>query len=481
MTLSLPMRRRKPRSPGKAPLLFVGAAILAEVLLAGSVVSDRLAPLMALLVGAIGFAAIVRYPLVGMGLVIVLTATFLPSDYLQVQVGSLAVGYHEVALVGVLAAAVAFPRAKTWGGVAGGFLAIFMAILALAALLAISSGQLRFADAVAWGRMFALLLVFYAVVRLFPDRESLGRLMRVAVAAAAFSGFVALIIAFGVDLSPVLGEAATYYVNTDLGLGGIPRIRLPGIALAYPLFWYAALHIPRSRGVGRLGWTLAVLGMTANLALSLNRNMWAGLLVGLAVLMFIGGVRVRRPVGIGVLALVGAVALIAIAGIQVDRGPLAGFAERGQTLFSPEKTTQENSLQDRGKETEQAWRTIKEHPVIGIGPGAEFGVYFDELQPGGMMTYKRTHQLFLHNQYLYLLLICGIPGLLAFLGFLTAAVGRARWHLSDTDISTWAVGVGMIALSAFVMISFADASSALAIGLLCGAIVAATSRTYADS
>jgi O-antigen ligase len=268
-------------------------------------------------------------------------------------------------------------------------------------------------------------------------------------------------------------------VNTDLGLGGIPRIRLPGIALAYPLFWYAALQIPRTRGAARLGWTLAILGMTANLALSLNRNMWAGLLLGLAVLMFIGGVRVRRPVGIGVLALVGAVALIAIAGIQVDRGPLSGFAERGQTLFSPEKTTQENSLQDRGKETEQAWRTVKQHPVIGIGPGAEFGVYFDELQPGGM-TYKRTHQLFLHNQYLYLLLICGIPGLLAFLGFLTAAVGRARWHLSDTDISTWAVGVGMIALSAFVMISIADAASALAIGLLCGAIVAGTSRAYAE-
>jgi O-antigen ligase len=105
-------------------------------------------------------------------------------------------------------------------------------------------------------------------------------------------------------------------------------------------------------------------------------------------------------------------------------------------------------------------------------------VYFDEQQPGG--AYKRTKQLFLHNQYLYLLLICGIPGLLAFLGFLTAAVGRARWHLSDTDVSAWAVGVVSIALSAFVMISIADASSALAIGLLCGAIVAATARSYVD-
>lgn len=478
MSVALPLRRR-PRSPGRAPLLFVGAALLLELLLAGSVVSDRLKPLLMLFIAVIGFVAIVRWPLLGMGLVVLLTATFLPSDYLQIQVGGFAFGYHELALGGVLAASVVAPRAKTWGGAAGGLLAAFLGILLLATLLAISSGHLAFSDAVAWGRMFALLTVFYAVVRLFPDRESLGRLMRVTVAAAGASGFIALAIAFGVNLDSVLGEAATYYVNTDLGLGGIPRIRLPAVALAYPLFLYALLHIPRSRGFARLAWTLAVVGMGANLVLSLNRNMWIGLLLGLAVLMFLGGMRVRRPVWIGVLALVGAIAIVAIAGVQVDRGPLAGFAERGQTLFSPQKTTSENSLQDRGKETEQAWRTIKQHPVIGIGPGAEFGVYFDELQPGGM-GYKRTHQLFLHNQYLYLLLICGIPGLLAFLGFLTASVGRAWHYLWDIDVATWAVGVGMIALSAVVMISIADASSALAIGLLCGAIVAATSRTYAD-
>jgi O-antigen ligase len=477
MTLSLPLRRR-PRSPGKAPLLFVGAAILAELLIAGSVVSDRLAPLMMLLVAAVGWAAIVRWPLLGMGLLVALTATFLPSDYLQIQVGGLAVGYHELALVGVLAAALVFPRARTWGGLPGAFLALFMAILALATLLAVTAGNLLFADAIAFGRMFVLLLVFYAVVRLFPDAASLRRLMTTAVAAAGLSGFVALVIAAGVDLSSVLGEAATYYVNTDLGLGGIPRIRLPGIAIGYPLFWYTALQIPRARGMGRLGWTLALIGIVVNLALSLNRNMWAGLLVGLAVLLIIGGVRVRRPVAVGLAVLVSAIAVIAIGGVQVDRGPLAGFAERGSTLFSPGQTTRENSLQDRGKETEQAWRTVKEHPVIGIGPGAEFGVYFDELQPGG--GYKRTKQLFLHNQYLYLALICGVPGLLAFVAFLLSSVAAARRYVDDTDVATWAVGIGMIALSAVVMISFADAASALAIGLLAGAIAAATSATYAD-
>jgi O-antigen ligase len=473
MSLSLPLRR-KPRSPGKAPLALVGAALVAELLIAGSVVSDRLAPIMMLTLAAVGFAVIVRWPLIGMGLVIGLTATFLPSDYLQIQVGGFAFGYHEIALGGVLAAALVFPRARTWGGAPGACLAVFLVLLVFSALLAMSEGRLAFHDAIAWSRMFALLALFYAVVRLFPDRESLGRLMKVAVGAAGLSGFVALVIALGVDLSSVLGDAAMFYVNPDLGLGGIPRIRLPGIAIGYPLFWYAALQIGGSRGFGRLGWTLAVLGIVVNLALSLNRNMWAGLLFGLVVLLVLGGVRVRRPVMVGTAALVGAVAIIAIAGVQVDRGPLSGFAERGETLFSPGRTTQENSLQDRGKETEQAWRTVKEHPVTGIGPGAEFGVYFDELQPGG--AYKRTKQLFLHNQYLYLLLICGIPGLLAFLAFLGTSAASARRNLRDPAVSTWAVGVAMIALSAFVMISFADAASALALGLLCGALAAA--RTF---
>jgi O-Antigen ligase len=441
-------------------------------------VSDRLSPLMMLAVGAVGWAAMVRWPMLGMGLLLLLTATFLPSDYLQVQVGPTAVGYHELVLMGVLAAAVLFPRERTWGGVAGACLAAFLAILAMATLLAVSANRVTLNDAVVWSRMFALLLVFYAVVRLFPDRASLNRLMAVAVGAAGLSGFVALAIAAGVDLSSVLGRAATYYVNTDLGLGGIPRIRLPGIALGYPLFWYAALQIPASRGFARLGWTLGILGIVVNLAVSLNRNMWAGLLVGLVGLVFLGGVRVRRPLAVGSAALVAAIALIAIAGVQLDRGPLAGFAERGETLFSPEKTTEESSLQDRGKETEQAWRTFQQHPVIGIGPGVPFGVYFDELQASG--SYKRGHQLFLHNQYLYLLLICGIPGLLAFLGFLTAAAGSVRRRLWDGDAVAWAVGVGQIALSAFVMISFADASSALALGLLCGAIVVATSRTNVE-
>ena len=73
-----------------------------------------------------------------------------------------------------------------------------------------------------------------------------------------------------------------------------------------------------------------------------------------------------------------------------------------------------------------------------------------------------------------------MPGLLAFLAFLISSVVRARGWLDDTDVSAWAVGVGLIAISATVMISFADAASALSLGVVTGAIAAATARTYVD-
>jgi O-antigen ligase len=479
MSLSLPLRSR----PGsrRPPATFIGAALLAELILAASIVSHRLAPLLLLFAGVAVWGFMVRWPLFGMSLLILLAATFLPTDYLQVQAGPLHLDYHELVLIGMLASAALFPRYRTWGGVAGACLAGFFALLGLATAIAVSSGRVDLSDAWQWSRPFAPLLVFYIVVRLFGERVALRRLIAAAAIAAGASGGVALLIALGVNLTSILGDASMYYVNQNLGIGSLARIRLPAIALAYPLFWYVALRIPATRGMAKLGWSLVLAGIVVNLAVSLNRNMWAGILVGLVGLVIVGGVRVRRPLVVAVAAMAGAIALIAIVGLQVDRGPLQPFVERGETLLSPKKTEQENSLQDRGKETEKAWSTFKGSPVTGIGAGTAFGVYFDEQQSTGI--YKRTRQLFLHNQYLYLLLICGIPGAVAFLGFMTAAVNRGRRALDDPEIATWTIDVGMIALSAFVMISFADAPSALALGLITGAIVAATStsRTRVES
>jgi O-antigen ligase len=411
---------------------------------------------------------------VGAVVLITLTATFLPTDYLQIPLGSHPVGYNEATLAGLLVIAIAWPRHRTWGGVPGGLLAAFLAIVALSTLLAIQAGKVSLSDGVQWGRAFFMLTIFWVVVRLFGDRESLRRLMLVASIAAGVSGLVALLIANGTNLSSVLGDAAMFYVNQGLGIGSLARIRLPGLALGYPLFWYVALHLTRTKGIARMGWLLILLGVVINLAVSLNRNMWAGLLVGLVGLVIVGGVRVRRPLAVAIVSMASAIALIAIVGVQVDRGPLQPFVERGSTLLSPGKTTQENSLQDRGKETREAWRTFKEHPVVGIGAGTAFGVYFDEQQAGNL--YKRTRQLFLHNQYLYLLLIAGVPGALCFVGWMGLSALAGRRYLWDPDVSTWTIGIGMIALSAVVMISFADAASGLALGLIAGAVVAGSAN-----
>jgi O-antigen ligase len=82
-------------------------------------------------------------------------------------------------------------------------------------------------------------------------------------------------------------------------------------------------------------------------------------------------------------------------------------------------------------------------------------------------------QLFLHNQYLYLLLISGVPGLAAFLLFLGLPIAQAvRRTPRDPAITSLAVGIAMIMISSVVAIYFTVDDMTAVLGLLAGVIVA---------
>ena len=86
-----------------------------------------------------------------------------------------------------------------------------------------------------------------------------------------------------------------------------------------------------------------------------------------------------------------------------------------------------------------------------------------------------THvpQLFLHNQYLYLLLSPGIPGLIAFLVFLGTPLHYAlRRFPRDPSIIACGVGIATIMISAVVAIYFSVDDMTAIFGLLTGVIVA---------
>jgi O-antigen ligase len=212
--------------------------------------------------------------------------------------------------------------------------------------------------------------------------------------------------------------------------------------------------------------------MLLNIAVSQNRNMWVGLVIGFALMVVFGGPRLRYRVlaAAGVLA-AGAVLLLS-AGLEVDdQSRFAPIIERGTTLFDPAAVGQEKSLTHRGEETGLAWESARENLLFGIGPGTNFGVTFGERRPDG--TTRTTTQNFVHNQYLYLLMIGGIPLLAAFLCYLGSVLRRAADRLDDTVLPL-AVGLVMIMVSAVVMIYYSSFEMVATIATLTGALVAWT-------
>jgi O-antigen ligase len=209
--------------------------------------------------------------------------------------------------------------------------------------------------------------------------------------------------------------------------------------------------------------------MAASVALSLNRNGWIGVAFGLVLLLALGGGRLRRGVAVALVVGASVAAVALLVGMERQRdSPLTPLVARGETLLDPRAVARSDSLQSRFSESERAWTAFAQRPLTGIGAGTSFGVFFNEEVNG---TYRRTGQLFLHNQYLYLLVIAGIPGLIAFVGFLAGVIARARWAASEHAMACL-VGLAMIMLSAVVMISFANPNNAVVVALLTGALMA---------
>jgi O-antigen ligase len=452
--------------------LVVAAVVLAEVVAAAGLVVPRLTPLLLLGIAAAGGLVILQRPGWGAALAVVLVSSVFAPKVATFPIGPVEFRAYELVVGALVAAAVLVPRSRDWGGVAGGALALFLVVIALSSALAVAAGRTPFGDAFAAARVFAPLLLFFVIVRLFPDRASLDRLLLVACVAAAGTGVVALAASVGVNVEAFLGTGSGQFVDLDGQVEGA-RVRLPGVALAYALLWFAVLRALRAGGAARAGWIAVILGMAINLALSFNRNMWVGLIIGLGLLVFLGGPVLRRPVAVGAGVFAAAVCAAVLIGIKPEpNSPIEPIVERSQTLLDPRAVQRESSLQDRFGETQLAWKAISTYPVTGAGPGVPFGAYYnEEVAPG---RYERTRQLFLHNQYLYLLLIGGVPALAAFLTFLGATLARAWSQARDLETLTLGVAVVMLMVSAVVMISFAEPNMLCALSLVTAAVVTRT-------
>jgi O-antigen ligase len=455
---------------------FALAVLLLEVVLAHGVVGPQISKLVFLFIGVLVIALIFRFPMATALMVVFLSDFVFYPTYFAHQVGPVSVRPHELALAALLAVAILKPKRETWGGTAGGALAAFYGLLALSAMIAVKNGSTSLSDAFNFSRPLFQLSIFYVVVRLFPGAADRRTLMLGTAIIAAATGVIAVLTAFGAGFGDALQAAGSQTIKAENGAEGIDRVRLPGLSAGYALFWYVVIQIISRKHQRSPLWWLILAGITIDILISFNRNMWLGVAIGFVLMLVIGGVYVRGRLASGIAVLFSAIALFLAFGSTTSSDTVVTpIVQRGETLFNPSKTSKESSLQARFKETSEAWKTAENHLVFGVGPGVPFGVVDQELVRSGTLItgLRRPPQLFLHNQYLFIVLLAGVPGLIAFLVFLisplrTAFTRRPR----DPAIAACGIGIALIMLSAIVAIYFTVEDMTAMLGLLTGVIVA---------
>lgn len=471
-TIAAALPRRPNRIQRSAQLgLLGGGVLILEVVLAAGLVDARFSRLLLLFGAGIAMVAVFRLPLAASLAMIALTDFIFYATYFSAPVGPVEARPFEFLLGGLLLVALIRPVRRSWGGATGIALALFLLILAVSALLAVTSGRATVSDALSWGRPFALLTFFYVVVRLFPAAEDRRNLLLGASVVAALTGVVALLVSLGWDLGDALKGEGSQIVREEEGLGGVQRVRLPGLSLGYALFWYAAVQLLGSRGLPRWGWAAISAGIAADVLVSFNRNMWLGIAAGLLLLIIVGGPALRGRFVLAIAVIAAGLSVVTLAGGSEEGRLLEPLVQRASTILNPGEVTRESSLRDRGAETSTAWRVASDNALLGVGAGAPFGLYTSEMI--GPDSYVKTPQLFLHNQYLYLLLVGGIGGLVSFIAFLVIPlIAALRRHPRDVSVTACGVGIAMIMMSAVVAIYFSVEDMTVVLALLTGVIIA---------
>lgn len=463
---------------------FAAAVLVLEAVLAHGVTGPQISKLVFLFIGVLCFALVLRFPLATALAVLFFTDFVFYPTYFAQQVGPLSIRPHELALAALLVVAALKPKRQTFGGTAGWALIAFYAILVLASAIAVKSGATSLSDAFNFSRALFQLSIFFVIVRLFTEAQERRILLAGAAAIAAVTGVIAVLTAFGAGFGKALQAAGSQTIKAENGAEGIDRVRLPGLSASYALFWYSAIQLMWRRG-GRLAfWWLALAGITIDIIISFNRNMWVGLIIGFVMVLVLGGVKARGRLGTAAVLLVSAAILFVIFGSSGSSNSVVEpIIKRGETIVTPEKTAKENSLQLRFEETEKAWGFAQHHLLFGAGPGASFGVEDKEVVTSGsvFLGERLVPQLFLHNQYLFLVLLCGVPGLVAFLVFLIAPIRDAfQRRPRDPAITACGIGLVLIMISALIAIYFTVEDMTAILGLLTGVIVADREGPAAD-
>ncbi|MFO1361309.1 MAG: O-antigen ligase family protein [Burkholderiales bacterium] len=181
----------------------------------------------------------------------------------------------------------------------------------------------------------------------------------------------------------------------------------------------------------------------ATAVLSSRRQVWAGLLLAIAVYFFVAPREHRRAAIGGTLAALG-VAVVAVVAVAYQRfesvvAPGATFLEM---LFPDFKSSAGVMQGARPRELAYVVETILRHPVFGVGPAGRYDGYGIPWQVG-----EHAYQ-FVHSGFGHVALKGGLVGLALFVAMLLACVAftwRRRAEIPEAYRSVYFAGVAGLA------------------------------------
>lgn len=376
----------------------------------------------------------------------------------------------------------------------GGFMALFVGMIAFSTINALKYENVEFNWAFSEVRILIFYLIFFIAAWSIVDRHSLY---------IAFLGSCAIadITAGIVIIQQYLGPHNYLLESMHDGSWqvweqqGATRVVPPGIVYMYfmMLISMGLMVFYRSDMRRFLFWTAHSGLLGISLLLTFTRSSWiaSGITVLLmGVILF----PLYRPYlahifvfGTATALFLGGTLGLFLEGQTVEIPMVEGLVSRFSSIFEPGDTLETNSLQWRVFELQEATKSIKQHPLIGVGLGNSYRnitVFQGEAQglwTEGDISYRRIDRFtrYTHSSYLAITVKMGIPAIVTLLAFCVFAILKS-WPLYQSLPDGFAKGIVLSAATAMIgllqwsifhahlMLAGSTAVIGLIIGMLAG-------------
>jgi O-antigen ligase len=249
------------------------------------------------------------------------------------------------------------------------------------------------------------LLVFVIARSTLADLRSRGLIMS-ALAAGVVANAVVAVWQRGTDAGP-----DSFVVDGAVRVFGVfqhPNTLAAYLSFVLPLFIAASIM---TRSPAAWLWRIAAVTGTATLVMTQSRGGMMAFGAAMVVLVALAPRSIQRWIAIGALA---AAMLIAATG-SIERIPAIDRFANIVPASGPTQVTPETWGQlEREAHWGAAWSMLRSDPLFGVGAG-QFNVNYREHTPEWRFRIGRWHA---HNGYLQLGAEAGLPGVIAFVGWI---------------------------------------------------------------